>query len=202
VKIESRWTELGPGQVHYLELGPPQGPVVVLLHGASFSAQTWREIGTLAALSEAGFRAVAVDLPGFGRTPAATVDYDAWLARLLDRLEIERAAVVSPSMSGRFSLPVLAREPERFWGYVAVAPVQIPKYAEKLGGVPVPVLAVWGERDTIVPIAHADALVAAMPNARRLVIPGAGHAPYMNQPAAFHAALIEFLDGLGKADGD
>ena len=199
MEIQSSWTKVGSSNVHYLEAGPAHGRPVVFLHGASFQAETWREIGTLAEVAEAGFRALAVDLPGFGQSPGAPVDPEKWLAELLDQLGIPAAVVVAPSMGGRYSLPLLAREPGRFSGFVAVAPVPIPKYAEKLRGAAVPVLAVWGERDTLVPLAHADLLVGRMPQARKLVVPGAGHAPYMNDPAAFHDALLQFLSELPGA---
>ncbi len=38
--ILSKRTEIGGGKVHYLEIGPSQGHAVVLLHGASFQAET------------------------------------------------------------------------------------------------------------------------------------------------------------------
>jgi len=196
VDVRSNWTEVGSGKVHYLEAGPAEGEPVVLLHGASFRARTWQEIGTLAALAEAGYRALAVDLPGFGESPGAAVDSDTWLAGLLDQLELERPVVVSPSMSGRVSLPLVTDQPRRLSGFVAVAPVTIPAYGEKLSEIAVPVLAVWGEHDRTVPESNADLLVRCAPRARKVVIAGAGHAPYMNDAAAFHGALLEFLEEL------
>jgi len=199
VDTPSRWTEVASAKVHYREAGPADGTPVVLLHGASFSAATWHEIGTLARLADAGYRAVAVDLPGFGRSPGAPVDYEAWLLQLLDRLGIERAVVVSPSMSGRFSLALVTGAPDRVAGFVAVAPVGIPQHRDRLGRIAVPVLAVWGERDRTVPHAHADLLVGQVPHGRKLVIPNAGHAPYMNDADAFHDALLGSLDELSKS---
>ena len=50
---QSRWTEIESGRVHYLIEGHEAGRPVVLLHGASFRAQTWKEIGTMTALAQA-----------------------------------------------------------------------------------------------------------------------------------------------------
>jgi pimeloyl-ACP methyl ester carboxylesterase len=46
-----------------------RGPTVLLLHGFGDSADTWRPVLTL--LAEAGQAAIAVDLPGFGKTLGA-----------------------------------------------------------------------------------------------------------------------------------
>jgi pimeloyl-ACP methyl ester carboxylesterase len=194
MKIASKWTSVDSAKVHYLEAGPVDGMPVVLLHGASFRAATWQQIGTLARLAEAGYRALAIDLPGFGETPQAeTVDVDHWLGELIGQLGAERPAVVSPSMSGRFSLPLTADHPERVSGLVAVAPVDIPLYAERLRGTSVPILALWGQNDHLVPLADADLLVSETTKSQKVILPNAGHAAYMNDPAAFHDALLEFL---------
>ncbi len=58
-----------------------------------------------------------------------------------------------------------------------------------------PALVVAGERDTLTPAAAGAALAAALPNARCVVIPGAGHVPFLSHPAEFARAVDGFLDG-------
>lgn len=192
-QIVSKWTDVGASKVHYLEAGLADGMPVVLLHGASFRAATWQQIGTLARLAEAGYRALAIDLPGYGESPGAVVEEETWLADLLDQLDVERPVVVSPSMSGNYGLPLLVHHPDRLSGFVAVAPVGISTYEEPLRGNPVPLLALWGENDDIVDPGYANLLVRDMARAKKVLLPNAGHAPYMNDPAAFHETLLEFL---------
>jgi pimeloyl-ACP methyl ester carboxylesterase len=56
---------------------------------------------------------------------------------------------------------------------------------------------VVGEHDAITPPAEAAAMAAAIPGARLVVAPGAGHMTPMEQPAAFAAALAAFWDTAG-----
>ena len=87
--------------VHYLESGTHCARTVLLLHGASFKAETWRQIGTLDILSKEGYHAVAVDLPGFGDSAGSLEEMDAkqrrqWISELLTVLEIVQPVVVVP----------------------------------------------------------------------------------------------------------
>jgi abhydrolase domain-containing protein 14 len=206
IENQSRWIEVKGSRVHYLIEGPEQGSPVVLLHGSSFHAETWKQIGTMRALAGAGYLAHAVDLPGFGRssvrwmsprtwlgTLRAWASPRSWLVALLARLRLSRPVIVSPSMSGWFALPLVTCEPDRVAGLVAIAPVGIRRYKDRLGRITAPVLAVWGEHDDVIPQERADLLVNSVERGRKVIIPGGSHAPYMSAPAAFHAELLCFL---------
>ncbi|HEU5115672.1 MAG TPA: alpha/beta hydrolase [Isosphaeraceae bacterium] len=196
IEHQSRWTEIEARRVHYLIEGEESGRAVVLLHGASFNAETWHEIGTMKAVSDAGNFVCAVDLPGHGKSSPSLGTPRTWLRVLLDILKIERPVIVSPSMSGRFSLPLVTEDPQRVSGFVAVAPVGISQYQQALNRITVPVLAVWGENDRTIPLEQADLLVNSVKQGRKVIIPGGSHAPYMSDPEAFHAELLKFLGEL------
>jgi pimeloyl-ACP methyl ester carboxylesterase len=57
-----------------------------------------------------------------------------------------------------------------------------------------PTLIVWGERDSIIPVAHGAAAHEAMPGSRFEVFPDAGHLPHDADPERFAALLAEFCE--------
>jgi pimeloyl-ACP methyl ester carboxylesterase len=63
----------------------------------------------------------------------------------------------------------------------------------------IPSLIVWGERDSIIPVAHGAAAHEAMPGSRFEVIPGAGHLPHDADPARFAAVLADFCSSTDGA---
>ncbi|HEY8489661.1 MAG TPA: 2-succinyl-6-hydroxy-2,4-cyclohexadiene-1-carboxylate synthase [Dehalococcoidia bacterium] len=92
------------------------GPALLLLHGFTGSAETWRPHRA----AWEGFTAVAVDLLGHGRSdcPADPARYAVErcvedLLAVLDRLGFPRAAVLGYSMGGRVALRLALRAPER-----------------------------------------------------------------------------------------
>ena len=62
-----------------------------------------------------------------------------------------------------------------------------------------PSLIVWGENDSIIPVAHGAAAHEAMPGSRFVVFEGAGHMPQEDQPHHFAAVLGEFCDATEPA---
>jgi pimeloyl-ACP methyl ester carboxylesterase len=55
-----------------------------------------------------------------------------------------------------------------------------------------PSLIVWGEKDSIIPVAHGAAAHEAMPGSRFEVFPDAGHMPHADDPQRFAAVLTDF----------
>ncbi|MHC4845867.1 MAG: alpha/beta fold hydrolase [Planctomycetota bacterium] len=193
-----RAMEFRGGTLHVVTGGPIDGRPVLLLHGASFHSGTWQELGTVDALAEAGLRVVAIDLPGFGKSPESSVPVDDFLAELIPELSIDRPVIVSPSMSGRFSFPLLVDHQDLVGGFVPVAPATARDYLSQLSDVRVPALVVWGTEDSIFPIENAQPLADALGGARVLVLEGARHPAYLDQPDVFHAELIGFVQGLDR----
>jgi pimeloyl-ACP methyl ester carboxylesterase len=62
-----------------------------------------------------------------------------------------------------------------------------------LGAVTCPTLVVHGEADASVPVALAEGIVVALPNARLEVIPGGGHRPDIRTPELVNPLLLDFL---------
>lgn len=184
-------------------VGDPKGRAVLLLHGAKFSSKDWQDLGTLDQLARRGYRAVALDLPGFGKSAEVATKPEEFLHEALPLLDLKKPVVVFPSMSGSFAFPFVAAHPEEVAGLVPIAPVGIETWAPKLGDPKLgdklkklPVLLLWGANDSVIPVKQADALVAALPQTEKLVLSGADHACYRDKPVEFHQALVTFLKTL------
>lgn len=65
-----------------------------------------------------------------------------------------------------------------------------------------PLLVVWGDRDTVIPAHHAALTAAVVPHARVEIFAGAGHFPFRTDPRRFVDLLLEFLDSTDPVDFD
>jgi pimeloyl-ACP methyl ester carboxylesterase len=89
------------------------GPAVVLLHAGVADRTMWTE--HLRPLADAGHRAVALDLPGFGEAPVAQDEDAPWndVLATMEALQIEHATLVGNSFGGAVAQRVAALAPER-----------------------------------------------------------------------------------------
>lgn len=69
-----------------------------------------------------------------------------------------------------------------------------PKLCGRLLRARVPALVVWGERDGLVPVAHANAYTEGLPDARVVVFPDAAHFPHIETPERFTAEVAGFVE--------
>jgi pimeloyl-ACP methyl ester carboxylesterase len=124
----------------YMDVKPatPNGRTVVLLHGKNYVAATWQT--TIAVLSEAGFRVVAPDQIGFGKsTKPAHYQYTfQQLAgntqALLASLGIDRITVAGHSTGGMLGVRFALMYPDSLDQLVLVDPIGLEDWKAK--GVP------------------------------------------------------------------
>jgi pimeloyl-[acyl-carrier protein] methyl ester esterase len=94
------------------------------------------------------------------------------------RAERVRASIPTPDVEAALSaLLILEREDLR----------------PRLAKVEVPTHLVHCEADPICPVGASRAMASAIPQATLVVIPGAGHAPFVSRPDAFREALLSFI---------
>ena len=112
-------TEGGKLRMHYLDEGPRDGRLVLLLHGQPAWSYLYRLMIPL--LVDAGCRVVAPDLVGFGRSdkPTRREDYTyarhvLWMSDWLLQLDLSDITVFLQDWGSLIGLRVVAAHPERF----------------------------------------------------------------------------------------
>ncbi|MBW3573119.1 MAG: alpha/beta hydrolase [Gemmatimonadetes bacterium] len=112
----------GGWDLRYRQAG--EGPPLVLVHGLGCSADYWVNNGPWLAAS--GYRVLAPDLPGFGRTEgprALSIVQQAYAVSLFsDVLQLGRAAYLGHSLSCQTVLELAGTEPHRVAGLILAAP--------------------------------------------------------------------------------
>ncbi|WP_433665762.1 haloalkane dehalogenase [Nocardia sp. CA-136227] len=142
--FEPHYTDVAAGdgsatrlRLHYLDEGPRDGDVVLLLHGEPSWSFLYRTM--IPVLVKAGSRCIAPDLIGFGRSdkPADRADYTyarhvEWIREVLfDRLDLTGITLVCQDWGGLIGLRLVAEHPDRF-ARVVVANTGLPTGDAKL----------------------------------------------------------------------
>jgi 3-oxoadipate enol-lactonase len=99
-----------------------------------------------------------------------------------------------PALVGLFRMALLSNDPAAY--AAACRAIVAADVTPLLGQVRCPALILLGAQEQVAPLPAARVLKAGIPHAELRVIPDAGHLSFLEQPAAFNAALMEFAAGL------
>jgi haloalkane dehalogenase len=113
-----------PVRMHYLDEGAPDAPIVLLLHGEPSWCYLYRHM--VPVLVDAGLRAVALDLVGFGRSdkPTRRTDYTYqahvdWVRDAITAIGLTDITLVCQDWGGLIGLRIVGENPELFRRVVA-----------------------------------------------------------------------------------
>jgi haloalkane dehalogenase len=118
--FESRYLHLEDGlRLHYLDEGDPEGPVILLLHGEPTWSYLYRKM--IPKLVTGGFRVIAPDLIGFGKSDKlmATSDYTyqkhlGWMTQFIVALDLSAIVLFCQDWGGLIGLRLLSEMEDRF----------------------------------------------------------------------------------------
>ena len=126
---EGTYQDIGDGlKMHFHDIGPEVGPVLVWLHGSGPGASGWSNFKkNVPYFAERGFRNLVVDNLGFGFSSKPDTDYTldfvaGGVRRRLARLGVERCFVVGNSHGGAVAMQLALDEPARVAKLVLMAP--------------------------------------------------------------------------------
>jgi hypothetical protein len=107
--FDPHYAQLGELRMHYVDRGPRDGAPVLMLHGEPSWSYLYRKM--IPPFAAAGYRALAPDLIGFGRSdkPAATSDYSYqahvdWLVTWIEQLDLRNWVFASSQKAGELPL--------------------------------------------------------------------------------------------------
>ena len=116
IKLEDKFVNVDGLKLRYIEAG--SGPSVLFLHGASLGSSADVFVRNLGPFAEAGFRAVAFDLPGFGLSDIpdkqSTAQQRNSVPKFIDAAGLGKTALIAHSRSGGFAVQLALDEPSRY----------------------------------------------------------------------------------------
>jgi haloalkane dehalogenase len=127
---EPSFVEVGGLRMAYVDAGPAEAPPLLLMHGEPTWSYLYRRM--IPPLVEAGYRCIAPDLIGFGRSdkPVERDAYTyaahiAWMQRFLDAVGLEDIVLFAQDWGGLIGLRLVTAQPDRFRA-VAVGNTALP----------------------------------------------------------------------------
>jgi pimeloyl-ACP methyl ester carboxylesterase len=84
------------------------------------------------------------------------------------------------------------------WGRCQPGQEQEPKFTTLLASIKGPTLVVTSDNDHLIPRELSELIATSIPGAKLVVMPGAGHIPFMEQPEQVARIVLEFIASLGR----
>ena len=113
------YVEIDAIRVHYVDEGPRDGNIVLLLHGEPSWSYLYRFM--IPSLRDAGLRVIAPDLIGFGKSdkPVRKIDYSYaahvdWMRQFVERLDLNEITLFCQDWGSLIGLRVAAENEQRF----------------------------------------------------------------------------------------
>jgi haloalkane dehalogenase len=113
------YTEVGGLRIAYIDEGPRAAPVVLLMHGEPSWSYLYRKM--IPVLLQAGYRVLAPDLVGFGRSdkPARKADYSylnhvQWMKAWMECVDLQQVTLFCQDWGSLIGLRMVAELPDRF----------------------------------------------------------------------------------------
>ncbi len=117
--FQAKYEEVDGMRMHYVDEGPRDAPVVLLLHGEPSWSYLYRYM--IPPLRDAGLRVIAPDLIGFGKSdkPTRKSDYSfaqhvAWMKAFIEQLALEDLTLFCQDWGSLIGLRVAAENEQRF----------------------------------------------------------------------------------------
>jgi haloalkane dehalogenase len=122
--FEPNYLEIDGLRIHYLDEGPKNGEIIYLLHGEPTWSYLFRKM--IPTLTDAGYRVIAPDMVGFGKSDKYidTDDYSHQMhvdtmSELIRKLDLKNMTAHVHDWGGLVGLRVIAEEPDRFSRVIA-----------------------------------------------------------------------------------
>ena len=114
--------------------------------------------------------------------------------------EWQRSTLAAPTESRFFETVVqeTLKVPARVWHQTFSGFLATPDFTPELKSATMPVLIIWGDRDTYTPRADQDTLLKAIPASRLVVYEGTGHAIHWEEPQRVVNTLVDFVGSRGE----
>ena len=157
--FEPHYVEVEGLRIHYVDEGPRDAEPVLMMHGEPSWSYLYRKM--IPVITAAGYRALAPDLVGFGRSdkPARREDYTYqrhvdWMRGLLEALDLKGITLVGQDWGGLIGLRLATEHEERFARIVA-ANTGLPTGDITMGEA----FLRWQRYSQSVPVFHAGGIV-------------------------------------------